>query len=124
MCESLLCRDSFLWVFFHKPLDQVLNLWALVTPMLWFELKYASAHFSNNLVVIGSTKGWSTAHHDIQNDTNTPQVAFLVVITHEDLWSDIVWCAIDLMHGVVFFVVCMRCAEINDFDCSFGLGIN
>ena len=124
MCEGLFCRDSFLWVFFHKPLDQVLDLWALVTPVLRFELKYTSANFSDNLVVIGSTEGWSTTHHDIQNDTNAPQVALFVVITHEDLWSDIVRCAIDLMHGVVFFIVCVRGAEINDFDCSFGLGIN
>ena len=124
MCEGFFCRDSLLWVLLHESLDQVLDLWALVTPVLWFELKYASANFSNNLIIIRSTEGWSTAHHNIQNDTNAPQVAFFVIITHEDLWSDVVRCAIDLMHGVVFFVVCVRGTKINDFDCSFGLSIN
>ena len=122
--EGLFGGDSLLWVPLHELSDEILHLLALVGPVLGFEFVVASAHLGNDLVVIGSSEGGSTAHHDIQDDPNAPQVALLIVVALQHFRSDIVGSAVDLVHGMVVLVVGVRGAEINDLDCSFLFCVN
>ena len=70
--DGVFRRDSLWRIFFHKPFDKILHVFTFVSPIFRFEFKYTSTYFCNNLVIVGSSKWWSSAHHNVKDNTNTP----------------------------------------------------
>lgn len=70
--DCFLGRDSFLWIFLHKLLNEILDFFGLVHPMLGFEFEMAVFHLSNDLFIVMTAERWPAAHHDVQNDSDAP----------------------------------------------------
>ena len=67
-------------------------------------------------LLISSIKGWLPAEQNIQDDSNAPQIALLVVLALENLGSNIVWGSVHLVHLVIVFTVDLRGAKVDNFD--------
>ena len=92
--------------------------------MVWLEFKMTSSDFVDNLIVIGSSKWWSATHHNVENDTNAPQITLFVVGADQHFRCYVVWSTVYLVHGVTIRVIRMRSAKVNDFNRSLCFCVN
>ena len=98
--ESVLRSNSFIWIFRHHLRNEIFNFLTLVSPVFRFELESSLTNFCNDLLVVRSTEWWSSTTHDEKDDTDTPNVAKLVVLAIKHFRCDVVWSSVDLRHNV------------------------
>ena len=72
-------RQALLGVLHQQAPDEILCLFADVAPDLAAELPVALLDLVDDLF-IASVEGGHSAEHDVQNDTNAPQVTLLGVL--------------------------------------------
>ena len=62
-----------------------------------------------------SVEWWHSGQDNVGDDTNGPQIAFLVIFLVQDLWGDVVWGSKLLIKWLVL-VEYERGTEIDDLD--------
>ena len=67
----------------------------------------AHSYFLNNLLV-ATTEGRIATDHDIDNHSNAPNVALLVILVLKHFWSNVIGRAIDAAHRLLFLVEVRR----------------
>lgn len=88
------------------------------------KIKLSSLDFHQDIFVVLPSKRWLSTQHDVQNDSNTPHIAHVGVLTLENLRGDVVSGSINLVHELVVVIKHLRCSEINNLDSALLLSIN
>ena len=110
--------ETLLWVLDHELLDEILCLWADTVPDLAAELPRALFDLCQDLLITAIEWRHAT-EHDVQNDTDAPQIALLSVSLLEDLRCDVVGRAIHLRHRVIALLVVVTRAKVDHLDEAF-----
>uniref|UniRef100_A0A7S3HXY7 Uncharacterized protein n=1 Tax=Favella ehrenbergii TaxID=182087 RepID=A0A7S3HXY7_9SPIT len=112
--KGILRCDAFDRVSIQQLFQETFCFFADVLPLFFSELPgtVKVLHFFQDLFVT-TTKGRHSAEQNVENDSDTPHVALLVVIAEEHFWRDVVRRAVELSHLVVSFLIVMRCAEVD-----------
>ena len=101
-------------VVFHKLRDQVLGRIINAGPNLTMERPLALLDLLNDLVV-AAIEGRGAAKHDVKDNADAPHVALLCVFSVEDLWGNVVWRAVHLVHNMRFLVVMVGRTKVDHF---------
>ena len=75
-------------------------------------------------LIIRAIERRRATEHDVQHDADAPHVTLLCIRAIEDLWGNVVRSTIHLMHRIVFLIIVVRGAEIDDFDRATIVDIN
>ena len=110
-------------VLHHEFLYKIFSFWADGGPDLSAEFPDAPFHFLDDLLVT-AIEGWWSTKHDVEHDTDAPQVALLRVVAGKHFWSNVVRSAVHLVHLSLFFTIMVRCAKVNDFDGTLLVDVN
>ena len=124
MSQSIYSCKASVNVDYHEFLDKILGLYADAFPYFTLEFPDATSDHANDLIFVACVKWWTSTKHDIQNDSDTPHVTHFCVIALQDLRCNIIWSAILLVHGVVFFVIVLRCAKVDNFNSAIVVHID
>lgn len=106
--------------------DEVLGLLGDATPDLALELPYTAFHLLNDLFLGTGIERWATAKHDVENDTDAPQITLLVVVAAEDFRGDVVRGTIHLAHLVrrLLRAIVMRGTKVDYLNAAAVLDID
>jgi len=112
--ERLLGSYSAVSVKAQHFLDKINTFW-------WYSRPYWPAHFVDtlldipkNLFVCFSIKRRLSTQQDVQDYTTGPYIALLCIFTGKDLWRNVIWRAVSLMH-FRRRIKRLRSSKIDDF---------
>ena len=80
--------------------DEIFRFFGDGIPIWLQELVVALLDSLKQLRVIVGVKGREATQQDVDDDTERPDVARLVIVAFEDFWSDVVRCSNDRMHAL------------------------
>ena len=123
VCKSIHSGQTLLNVLFHEFFDKVLRRLINFHPGLTGKSPNSFLDLRYDLVITAIERR-RTAQHNIKNDTDTPHVAFLIVVAEEDLGCYVVGRAVHLVHNACFLVEMVRRSEVNHFDGTPVVDIN
>ena len=113
--QCLLGSHSFFDVAFHESAYEVFHVVGAFPPQIRVQVVRAILYFLQNFTVSSAVEWRLSRKHDVQNDADGPQIAYLSVFAFENLGRDVVCGAVQLVHLWVLSVEPMRCAEIYHF---------
>ena len=79
--------------------------------------------FGKNLASIGTLEWQITAHEDVKKDTERPDVALIIIIAIENLWSHVIRRTSNIMK-LFSFLGPLRETEVNNLDLIVGCDHN
>ena len=124
MLQCFLCRESFVLVALHQSRNQIFALLGTFDPFFVWELVKSLLHLRKNFIVVFARKRWFTRKHNVQDDSNAPQVALFSVVASQHFWGYVVRRAVHLVHYVGFSIEDVGRAEVNHLDCTLVLWID
>lgn len=98
MLETLLRADPLRWILLEHGAHQLFGLRGDGVPVGRVELQFLSHHVLKDFLVVISFEGWVATEEDVEDDTQAPHIALLVVVTFEHLWGNVVWRADNGVH--------------------------
>ena len=117
MLQGINSTETALDINLQELGDQILGLFGDTVPDLALELPDAALDLLDNSILSTSVEGRATAQHDVENDTDRPQVTLFVVTAREDFRRNVIRGTIHLAHLVrVLFAVMMRGTKVDDLD--------
>ena len=118
MLEALLGGDSLSWVLLKHLAHEVLGGIRNSVPVGGVESQRLLQDISEDLLVVVALERRISTKEDKENDTETPNIAGLVVVAFEYFWGDIVRSTDDGVHALNFLLLreALGEAEIDQLD--------
>ena len=82
-------------------MDQIDGLRANALPLFVVYAELARFDFLDYLIVVDPVERRITAEQNVENHTNAPKIAFLIVLVLQHLGSDVVWSSELLVHFLI-----------------------
>ena len=115
MSESFNRRETSIDVPAHQLFYKVTGLSANVVPHRILKAPITLTNCGDDRVFCSSLKGWLSAQHDVNDDTDAPYVTLFCVGAAEDFWSYVVGCSVHLVHDITVTIIVMRGTKVDDF---------
>jgi hypothetical protein len=96
MCQCLLRHQPLVDVSDQEFLDQILRLHGDVLPARISKIIFSIQNRFLQALQCLCAEWRIAAHDDIEYDAASPDIAFLRIISFDDLWRHVVWCAEEL----------------------------
>lgn len=98
MLESLRCGVPLLGRFGEHFGDEILALLRHVIEGGEVEVEFALFHGLDYFIAIGSVKRGMATQENVEDNSDGPNVALVIILAQEHLWSNVVGSTLDCMH--------------------------
>jgi hypothetical protein len=109
--QSCISSNSGGWVLGEHLLYQIFGVLAHLLPLRPLEGVVALPHVVQDLIVSLAVERRASTEEDVENDSDAPDVALLIVLPLEDFGSDVV-CSSILLSQKLAFLKFLTCAEV------------
>ena len=113
---SFSCWNTICCVKAHKFADEISSFSTGSLQIFLPRLKATFLDLLEDLGIAVAIYRWPSSEHNVNNDSNTPNITLLSIVTTQDFWSDVEWCSVHLAHDMAIFAIMVSSTKVNDFQ--------